>query len=348
MEIKCSITARVYYLNQILSKASKRLEDDYLYFQVSDGKLEIFQPLESLITYFTITEKHLTSIDVYQDEPALMVVDPDKLHDVINWITPKKVTIQAKKHPQEIVASEITVSDPQFERCVNMDIDQSIDWAKLSKKFAKDHGIDPHKMSTVDSREEAAEKIFDELIKLEDRSELDRFPLESGIQFISQNNKYPITNIRRKSPNFIYSRLPSEFQYPTNKINRIKESFNSRGEWVPPRNWSAEPVYIETSVETMETIIEAAQAVYDAHKYSITVEDQRFIIDISSEHSVSGSLPAGNVEGSDCNNMYGVHFANAGNNLSGDIELHTAPQSPLAIIERNRGYIYRYIIPLSH
>lgn len=172
MQTVCSLTARVHYLNQILSRVTTSNRGCYFYIDIFDGKLEIFQPERDMKSYFTITDKHLTSIDVYQDEPVSVVIESEKLHDEINNITPKKVTIQVKKSPQEAIATKVTVRDPKYTRSMSIDLNFSINWDNMAKAVVNHHGINPDKISNVDSRKDAAEKIFQELIKFEQENKL--------------------------------------------------------------------------------------------------------------------------------------------------------------------------------
>jgi hypothetical protein len=300
-------------------------------------------------SYFTITDKHLTSIDVYQDESVAVVIESEKLHDEINNHTPKKVTIQVKKNPQEAMATKVTVSDPKHTRSMSINLNFSINWENMAKRVVSHHGIDPNKISDVDSKRDAAEKIFQNLIKFEQKDKLKTYPIRSRQKFNPMEFAYPISSIRRRSPNYIYHLLPEEFNYPDRVIRKIRDTFDRRGRWNPPGQYSEGRVYIETSTGALDKIIQAVELVYDddqeVYQYPITVEDGEFIVDVSNGNSASGTLPSKKIEGPRCDNSYGSRFAKAVNNLSGQVELHTVPKGPLAIVERNRGHIYRYIIP---
>ena len=351
MQVVCSITARVHYLNRIISKLTNSDGRCYFYMQVYDGKLEIFQPRQSLISYFTITEKRFTSIDAYQDEPVVIVMNSDKLHEMINKATPKKVTLQAEKDPQEVAASKITVADPRYTRSADIDPVLSRNWENIARAFIQMHGINPEEISEVNNRNDAAKKIYQELIKLEQKDKLKTYPITSRKRFDLPNIQLPIDSMRRRTPMFIYDLLPQEFLYPDEKMKKIRNTFNDRGRWNPPGNHSTKRVYVETSVEALNEIIEAVDVVYDddTHEYPITVESNELTVDVSDDgNSLSGTLPSKKIEGQSCHNIYDWRFAEAVDKLSGDVELHTAPGARLAIIKRNRGHIYRYIIQVKN
>jgi hypothetical protein len=248
------------------------------------------------------------------------------------------------------MATKVTVSDPRYTRSMSIDLNFSINWDNMAKAVVNHHGINPDKISNVDSRKDAAEKIFQELIKFEQENKLKNHPIRFRQNFNHYHFPYPIPSIRRKSPRYIYDILPEEFNYPDEKIRKIRNTFNRRGRWNPPRQYSAGPVYIETSTGALDKIIRAVELVYDDdtefYQYPITVDGGEFIVDVSNGSSASGILPSRKVEGQSCHNSYGSRFTKAVNNLSGEVELHTVPKGPLAIVERNRGHIYRYIIPV--
>ena len=149
----------------------------------------------------------------------------------------------------------------------------------------------------------------------------------------------------------IWMNISDKFLYTDEKMEKIQKIFNRKKRWNPLSNHSGNRVYIETSVEALNKIIEAADITHRicGHKYPIMVKNNKFIVDIDDDigNSLSGTLPSEKIEGPNCHNVYGWGFAEAVDNLYGDVELHTAPGACLAIVKRDRGRVYRYIIPVK-
>lgn len=102
---------------------------------------------------------------------------------------------------------------------------------------------------------------------------------------------------------------------------------------------------IGTSVQELQTIVDAVDLREDIDFYPVVVDDGAFKLDVGDERDqeIRGVLTA-EVEGVDVDNRYNEGFTELVDTLSGGVDLATDEDAPLAAVKESDGAVLRHVI----
>lgn len=104
---------------------------------------------------------------------------------------------------------------------------------------------------------------------------------------------------------------------------------------------------ISTSLDELQTIVDAVDLREDIDFYPVVVEDEEFKLDVGDERDqeIRGALTA-EVDGQDVDNRYNEGFTELVNTLSGGVELATDPEAPLSAVkdQDDNGFVLRHVV----
>lgn len=102
---------------------------------------------------------------------------------------------------------------------------------------------------------------------------------------------------------------------------------------------------IDTSVQELQTIVDASDLDEEEEFYPVVVEDEALKLDVGDERSqeIRGALTA-EVEGVDVDNRYNEGFTELIGTLNGGISLATSPDAPLCAVKEQEGVVLRHVI----
>lgn len=102
------------------------------------------------------------------------------------------------------------------------------------------------------------------------------------------------------------------------------------------------PTRIETTAETLQRLVDAAEQCTGAEQYPLRTVDGTLRLDIDGEESsLSGTLPS-SVEGPPVDNWYGPGFARVIRGIEGAVTLQTGPEMDVAIVAERPDARLRY------
>lgn len=103
-------------------------------------------------------------------------------------------------------------------------------------------------------------------------------------------------------------------------------------------------VSIETDFGQLRKIVNAVDLREELDYYPVVVADGEFRLDVGSEESEKiNAVLKGQVEGPDVSNVYGGHFKETVNSLSGSVELHLDRGGPLQVLKRDNHATIRHL-----
>lgn len=188
---------------------------------------------------------------------------------------------------------------------------------------------------------------------------LQRSPRETCASQIISQQKFRATTAVELNPRFKMEKLVEKSgktvkikQIPETKINYLRDSFDSSGQWNPPGQDSEGFLRLETYISELERIIDLKDYV-DADKklknreYPLKFCDDQLLLDYENKNSgnrIEGNLSSEEIRGPDYYYHYGKSFRSLVKRLSGPVELHIASNGDLALVKRKRGKIFRYLI----
>lgn len=101
---------------------------------------------------------------------------------------------------------------------------------------------------------------------------------------------------------------------------------------------------VETTVEELRRVVEAADRCDDEAWYPLAVADDTLTFEIGVEGTtVSGELD-GTVDGPAFDAEYGPGFARVVRTLDGEVTLQTGPDQPLAVVQERAEMTLRYVL----
>lgn len=108
------------------------------------------------------------------------------------------------------------------------------------------------------------------------------------------------------------------------------------------------PTVVDTTIGTVQRVIDAVSQDDDVDYYPFVVEDDEFRLDIGGDsgNAVWGALPANSVEGPGADAGYWKGFEEVFGILSGNVTLMGAPpeESPLAVLKVNNDHTVRHVL----
>ena len=345
--IAASLTGSLHQFNRLLSKVTLKRQYDQLFLRITDDKLAIAQPTGEVSTYCTITDQYLHSIELRNDSPTLAIIDVGELHDYLNLATSKLLYLDFMCEPEGDFASEVHIKD-DLKRTVGISTPQTPFQPRRAALIAKSHGIDPACLSDVDNGRDAAEILYEELIRSMSTFQGSTIPSERSDDDCLYD--LPVTEIRRLSLMQVYGWINDDelsVEYPEQEIAELYGQFDHSNRLLVSAGSKTAPASatIRTTQSVLGKIIEARELVGGRKTYSIIIKNGEFWLEVvSGAATTEGCLGAAKVEGPGLCNEYGPIFKTVVEGMSGVVELQTAPENDLAFIQRDSGVIVRHVI----
>lgn len=125
-------------LIEMISETSLSYRHDAIFARLCDDRLDLFNPgTKSIICYHTLTDAHIPTIRLYDDEPVLAAIDTKGTRDFLQTAgNSVKAHIYLQRSPREPVASQI-ISHQKLRATIAVELNPRFRMKKLVERIGK-------------------------------------------------------------------------------------------------------------------------------------------------------------------------------------------------------------------